>query len=227
MDNEDPASGDGAVEVDDYTRTLTDSDYERLGRYVREARRLLGLTQAAVAEQGGPSVATQRQIESGKPAHYRWQTFEPLERVLMWPRGAFNGALRLRIDPNEDLRALQRQAPPAPRPTVTDLSWISDSQLIAELARRLGEREPLAQLAMANRVQNWPVDETTESGEDGGRRDEEAAPMNQAADGRDDSDGSGADGESEDRGGPPVPGEPQDGVTGTGRPRRRKSSREA
>jgi hypothetical protein len=62
-------------------------DTERLGRYVRERReRQLGQSRDQIFERGGPSTATQRNIENNlKPGHrYRPADLVKLARALGW-----------------------------------------------------------------------------------------------------------------------------------------------
>jgi hypothetical protein len=62
-------------------------DTERLGRYVRERReRQLGLSRDQIFKRGGPSTATQRNIENNlKPGHrYRSTDLVSLARALDW-----------------------------------------------------------------------------------------------------------------------------------------------
>jgi transcriptional regulator with XRE-family HTH domain len=66
---------------------------QRLGRLIRERRKALKMTQAAIQEAGGPSTATLRLIESGKHTEFRPSTSDPLERLLRWQRGSIDAVL--------------------------------------------------------------------------------------------------------------------------------------
>ena len=74
--------------------TLTTTEWQRLGRYVKERRERLRLTQHDVTSLGGPSVATVRNIEAAIHASYRGKTFTQLEDALGWQRGSINDILR-------------------------------------------------------------------------------------------------------------------------------------
>lgn len=82
----------------------------RAGQMLRERREELGLTQADVVAQGGPSAMTLRSIENGVSAEPRTYTIAALERVLGLPRGTYEkvatgGVLPpLEADPADDLR---------------------------------------------------------------------------------------------------------------------------
>lgn len=66
---------------------------QRLGRLIRERRKALKMTQAAIQEAGGPSTATIRLIESGKHTEFRPSTSDPLERLLRWEPGSIDAIL--------------------------------------------------------------------------------------------------------------------------------------
>ena len=68
-------------------------DWPRLGRYVKERREALRLTQQDVAALGGPSVATIRNIEAATNGSYRGRTYSQLEEVLKWTRGSVETVL--------------------------------------------------------------------------------------------------------------------------------------
>jgi hypothetical protein len=71
----------------------TDGDWRRLATYVTRRREALGKTQAAVAADGGPSVATLRQIEDGERANYRGGILVRLEQALLWKPGSIDTIL--------------------------------------------------------------------------------------------------------------------------------------
>lgn len=58
-----------------------------LGRVVQRRRERLGVTQEAVAAQGGPSTATLRNIENVAGGSYRSKTLFALDEALGWYRG--------------------------------------------------------------------------------------------------------------------------------------------
>ena len=62
---------------------MSPPDYPRLGRYVRERRTDLGLTQEEIATRGGPSTATLRLIEGGK-GPFRAKSLRQLADALHW-----------------------------------------------------------------------------------------------------------------------------------------------
>ncbi|MFI2663190.1 helix-turn-helix domain-containing protein [Micromonospora carbonacea] len=69
------------------------ADWQRLGRHIVRRREQLGLTQAAVHAAGGPSTATQRNLENGAQTSYRSSLLRQLERVLRWPDGTIDAIL--------------------------------------------------------------------------------------------------------------------------------------
>lgn len=67
---------------------MTPSLAERLAEAVRNRRLALGdLTQAQVAERGGPSTETLRLIEGARQDRYGPRTLDRLDRALAWPAG--------------------------------------------------------------------------------------------------------------------------------------------
>jgi transcriptional regulator with XRE-family HTH domain len=87
-------------------------DYARLGRYVRERREQLGLTQEEVAGRGGPSTATLRLIENVTGTGYRPKSLRQLADALRWtadsPHAVLYGG-----EPKERDAASQGQPAPA------------------------------------------------------------------------------------------------------------------
>ncbi|ALG06819.1 hypothetical protein [Kibdelosporangium phytohabitans] len=77
---------------------------ESLARYVRQRRYDLRITQQAIEDNGGPSVATMRTIETGKSASLRSSTGKRLDKALSWPEGT---ALKLLRD---DIQELEQEA---------------------------------------------------------------------------------------------------------------------
>lgn len=65
----------------------------RAGALLRARRELMGLTQADVVAQGGPSAMTLRGIENGTAHDPRPWTVASLERVLNLPRGTYDRLL--------------------------------------------------------------------------------------------------------------------------------------
>lgn len=65
----------------------------RAGGMVRQRREELGLTQADVVAQGGPSAMTLRGIENGTAKDPRAWTIASLERVLGLTRGTYDSLL--------------------------------------------------------------------------------------------------------------------------------------
>lgn len=58
-----------------------------LSEVVRKRREALGLTQEEVAQQGGPSLGTQRSIENAHAERYQQKTLHSIDDVLGWTRG--------------------------------------------------------------------------------------------------------------------------------------------
>jgi len=99
-------------------------DWQRLGRYVRERRDQLRLTQQGVTMRGGPSVATVRNIESATAERYRGQTFSQLEDALEWERGSVDAILRGGAPtplPAGQPSAEDPSPPPPPQRTLADV----------------------------------------------------------------------------------------------------------
>lgn len=67
--------------------------YARLAQLVRARRKALRLTQELVNERGGPSTATLRLIEAGKPTDFRRGTTDQLEKALEWATGSVAAVL--------------------------------------------------------------------------------------------------------------------------------------
>lgn len=65
---------------------MSPPDWPRLGRYVRERRTELGLTQEEIATRGGPSTATLRLIEGGEQTAFRAKSLRQLADALHWTR---------------------------------------------------------------------------------------------------------------------------------------------
>lgn len=66
----------------------TIDDLHRLGKAVRDRRLALdGLTQAQVADRGGPSTETLRLIENARQLRFGERTLLRLDRALDWPAG--------------------------------------------------------------------------------------------------------------------------------------------
>lgn len=123
----------------------------RLGRLVRQRRKGLKLTQAAVQEADGPSTATLRLIEGGKHTDFRPSTSEPLERILRWDRGSIDSILK-GGDPTpiEPLPKLPRNAPNAPVLGAVDKALgvrpmtAADRQLLVSARNKLFHSNPTA-----------------------------------------------------------------------------------
>lgn len=128
-----------------YERELTDADFRRVGRMVKDRREELELTRERVKELGGPAVTSLLKIERGDPADYRPGTTRPLERILQWTPGSFRDALYLGVEPvalvTNDYDAVLEEALAA---SESHISKVSNEELVAELLRRLTPRGPLA-----------------------------------------------------------------------------------
>lgn len=137
-----PMPTPAVFEDDPWSRTLTQADFQRVGRLVKQARESLGLSHADVRALGGPSVATQRDIESGKQSDYRLSSTWPLERALGWSAGSIQGSLRYATEP----RVLYRPNYQALRPAGVDAATEADlldvlASRIASLKERIHELE--------------------------------------------------------------------------------------
>ena len=109
-------------------------DWANLGEQVRDRREELGLTQEDVAQKGGPSTATQREIERGKPMRKRPAIYRKLETVLRLREGsAMKALLGGQVEPLESdspaPRKRARYADPA-------LQHIWDTPGVPEEVRR-------------------------------------------------------------------------------------------
>ena len=109
-------------------------DWSNLGQQVRDRREELGLTQEDVAQKGGPSTATQREIERGKPMRKRPAIYRKLETVLRLREGsAMQALLGGRIEPVEDDKPAARKRPRYADPA---LQWIWETPGVPEDVRR-------------------------------------------------------------------------------------------
>lgn len=73
---------------------MTDSDIARLGQLALQRRLELGLSQAKVAEAGGPSDTTQTGLEAGTVTQVRPATLRKLDTGLQWEPGSAATVLR-------------------------------------------------------------------------------------------------------------------------------------
>lgn len=73
---------------------MTDRDIARLGQFALERRLGLGLSQAKVAEAGGPSDTTLGQLESGTLTAVRPATLAKLDTGLRWVSGSAAATLQ-------------------------------------------------------------------------------------------------------------------------------------
>jgi transcriptional regulator with XRE-family HTH domain len=145
-----------------------ETKWGKLATIVRERRERLGLTQQQVASRGGPSTATQRQLERTLSGTYRAQTFHDLDKALGWLPGTSRSLLHgtsmiggvpfdtwangLIDDPDRYLQGVGPSDDAAPfvghgEGGVRDLSDLSLAQLAEyqreiadEMARRIRER---------------------------------------------------------------------------------------
>src|SRR5690554_609263 len=113
-------------------------DWNRLGALVRRRREALNLSQEAAAGAGGPSVATWRNVETGRRAPYSPRTLRSIARVLDWDPDAIEhipyGADPVPVDADEHV------IPPERDSDLADLRReIAD--LRAELAEERGARQ--------------------------------------------------------------------------------------
>lgn len=91
--------------------------WEKLGQQVRDRRAELGLTQAEVAQRGGPSVETLRALENNRAGRLSPRVRRALERMLQWEIGSIDAVLdggvptlaRPRPDAAADRFAMARQ----------------------------------------------------------------------------------------------------------------------
>jgi hypothetical protein len=66
---------------------VTDTSWDRLASAVRDRRKHLGWSQAAVSRAGGPSDQTVAKIETGKDGPFRANTLAQLDQGLGWIPG--------------------------------------------------------------------------------------------------------------------------------------------
>lgn len=71
----------------------TPGDWKRLGRYIKQRRERLRMTQQDMYAKGGPSVATIRALEGGDQAAYRNKTYSQIEDSLEWTAGSVDAIL--------------------------------------------------------------------------------------------------------------------------------------
>jgi len=111
--------------------TTTGPQWARLGKFVRERRTRLGLSQRDVAERGGPSDTTQQRIEAGewRPGRGVSTTLEKLDRGLGWKPGSASRILAGGEPVTDDETADDV--------IVFDLGRVPTEQLMAELLRRI------------------------------------------------------------------------------------------
>lgn len=108
---------------------MTDTDWERVARLVRQRRTSLGLKQKGTP---GVSAAVWSKIENGAAISYKPFILANIERTLRWPPGTIH-----RIGAGED--------PPDDRPDVVERMDSMDERLrrveaaVDRLARRLGD----------------------------------------------------------------------------------------
>ena len=122
-------------------------NWSNLGDQIRERREELGLTQEDVAQKGGPSTATQREIERGKPMRKRPAIYRKLETVLRLREGsAMQALLGGKIDPLENDEAAPLRRPRRPRYADPALQWIWETPGLPE-----DERRALVNMAVAMR----------------------------------------------------------------------------
>jgi transcriptional regulator with XRE-family HTH domain len=87
--------------------------WEKLGQQVRDRRAELGLTQAEVAQRGGPSVETLRALENNRAGRLSPRVRRALERVLQWETGPTrrpDGGVPTLARPRPDAAAADRFA---------------------------------------------------------------------------------------------------------------------
>lgn len=91
---------------------------ESLARNVRQRRYELRMTQEIVQDNGGPSIATLRTIETGKTPSLRTSTGKRLDKALGWPDGTALMLLRGEISeptstaPDVQPKAVQYRSDP-------------------------------------------------------------------------------------------------------------------
>lgn len=105
-----------------------ESEWERLGRLVRLARRQARLTQLQAAQAGGVSLAVWGLLERAAQAGYDDRTLAGVEDALSWPSGTVARILR-------DARF---KPPAAPRATIGDREVLQE---ILDGVRRLLREE--------------------------------------------------------------------------------------
>lgn len=124
-----------------------DEHAQRLGRLIRQRRKGLKLTQAAVQAADGPSTATLRLIEGGKHTDLRPGTAEPLERILKWRPGSIAAILK---------GGVPIEITPAPPPSHHWLDGVPTGDIIEQIRVLFAEVRRRIPTSPADKSQDWP-----------------------------------------------------------------------
>lgn len=136
---------------------------ERLAKAVRDRRLALGdLTQAQVAERGGPSTETLRLIENARQPRFGDRTLLRLDRALSWPSGTSAKILEgtaTEADLNTTVVRPEgiSSAAQAGQPTVTTAddpraAVVTVTEIVARLAAQRGDPEAEDALGRLRRI---------------------------------------------------------------------------
>lgn len=135
-----------------------DLDWERLGRYVLDRRRELGLTQPELQAAGGPGAATIRLIEGAKATSYSGRKLRDLEAALEWRQGSINAILNG-----------GEPRPVGAAPTTGETDWNARLAQVAAIADNPKNSEAMRNLA---RTQMRLIDEQIQAVLDAARAEE-------------------------------------------------------
>lgn len=125
----------------------SDEHAQRLGQLLRQRRKDLKLTQAAIQEAGGPSTATLRVIEGGKHTELRAGTAQPLERILKWQPGSIAAILK---------GGQPTEITPAPAPSRHWLDGVPTGDIIEQIRVLFAEVRRRVPTGPADKPQDWP-----------------------------------------------------------------------
>ncbi|MFC5789695.1 hypothetical protein ACFPPE_07480 [Agromyces tardus] len=136
------------------------SDWERLGRYVRDRREVLNLTQADVQDFGGPSPALLRGLENNRVLKLGPNKRRDLERALLWEPSSFDRVLaggepipsvptedaidlvaRRKLEASRSTTALPRPAQEPASYTVPIHAQVVPMPLVLDLLRTAGDAD--------------------------------------------------------------------------------------
>lgn len=129
------------------TSNFTPKDAQQFSRTIRDRRRELGLSMAAVADAGGPAEPTMVRMESGQGAPMRVSTLAKLDAALRWQKGSalavMDGCNPKQLERNEFSGNEAGVNPEIkPRLTLKEVEVVELCELVGGLNRTLGIAEP-------------------------------------------------------------------------------------